>query len=94
MPEAKPPLLQAPGFRRSGLGLAQFAIAAMLRGSHRPCYACVVSLRYWPITDLIPDYPTPNVRNAQDGVSELAMVRWGNPNAQGTGARDFSTATA
>ena len=35
-----------------------------------------------PLPGIFPDYPAPIVRNAPDGVRELAMVRWGMPSSQ------------
>lgn len=35
-----------------------------------------------PMTGVFPDYPAPIVRNAPDGVRELAMVRWGMPSSK------------
>ena len=32
-----------------------------------------------PMTGIFPDYPAPIVRNAQDGVRELSLARWGMP---------------
>ncbi len=32
-----------------------------------------------PMPGIFPDYPAPIVRNASDGVRELAMARWGMP---------------
>jgi putative SOS response-associated peptidase YedK len=32
-----------------------------------------------PLPGIFPDYPAPIVRNARDGVRELAMARWGMP---------------
>jgi putative SOS response-associated peptidase YedK len=32
-----------------------------------------------PMPGVFPDYPAPVVRNAADGVLELAMARWGMP---------------
>jgi hypothetical protein len=32
-----------------------------------------------PMPSIFPDYPAPIVRNASDGVRELAMARWGMP---------------
>lgn len=35
-----------------------------------------------PLPGIFPDYPAPIVRNAPDGVRELAMVRWGMPSSR------------
>jgi len=35
-----------------------------------------------PLPGIFPDYPAPIVRNALDGVRELAMVRWGMPSSK------------
>jgi putative SOS response-associated peptidase YedK len=35
-----------------------------------------------PLPGIFPDYPAPIVRNAPDGVRELAMVRWGMPSSK------------
>ncbi|SEG59514.1 SOS response-associated peptidase [Bosea lathyri] len=35
-----------------------------------------------PFPGIFPDYPAPIVRNASDGVRELAMVRWGMPSSK------------
>lgn len=35
-----------------------------------------------PLPGIFPDYPAPIVRNAVDGVRELAMVRWGMPSSK------------
>ncbi|WP_310150612.1 SOS response-associated peptidase family protein [Bosea sp. BE125] len=35
-----------------------------------------------PMPGIFPDYPAPIVRNAPDGVRELAMVRWGMPSSK------------
>ena len=35
-----------------------------------------------PLPGIFPDYPAPIVRNAADGVRELALVRWGMPSSQ------------
>ena len=35
-----------------------------------------------PMPGVFPDYPAPIVRNAPDGVRELAMVRWGMPSSK------------
>lgn len=35
-----------------------------------------------PLPGIFPDYPAPIVRNATDGVRELAMVRWGMPSSK------------
>src|ERR1700760_3438015 len=35
-----------------------------------------------PMPGVFPDYMTPIVRNAPDGVRELAMARWGMPSSQ------------
>jgi hypothetical protein len=35
-----------------------------------------------PLPGIFPDYPAPIVRNAADGVRELAMVRWGMPSSK------------
>jgi putative SOS response-associated peptidase YedK len=35
-----------------------------------------------PLPGIFPDYPAPIVRNALDGVRELAMVRWGMPSSR------------
>lgn len=35
-----------------------------------------------PLPGIFPDYPAPIVRNASDGVRELAMVRWGMPSSK------------
>ena len=35
-----------------------------------------------PLPSIFPDYPAPIVRNAPDGVRELAMVRWGMPSSK------------
>jgi putative SOS response-associated peptidase YedK len=35
-----------------------------------------------PLPGIFPDYPAPIVRNARDGVRELAMVRWGMPSSR------------
>ncbi len=35
-----------------------------------------------PLPGIFPDYPAPIVRNATDGVRELAMARWGMPSSQ------------
>jgi len=35
-----------------------------------------------PLPGIFPDYPAPIVRNASDGVRELAMVRWGMPSSR------------
>jgi putative SOS response-associated peptidase YedK len=35
-----------------------------------------------PLPGIFPDYPAPVVRNAPDGVRELAMVRWGMPSSK------------
>src|SRR6185436_2394703 len=35
-----------------------------------------------PLPGIFPDYSAPVVRNAPDGVRELAMCRWGMPSSQ------------
>lgn len=35
-----------------------------------------------PMPGIFPDYPAPIVRNAPDGVRELALARWGMPSSQ------------
>src|SRR5438309_7888390 len=35
-----------------------------------------------PLPGIYPDYRAPVVRNAPDGVRELAMLRWGMPSSQ------------
>lgn len=35
-----------------------------------------------PLPGIFPDYPAPIVRNARDGVRELAFVRWGMPSSK------------
>jgi putative SOS response-associated peptidase YedK len=35
-----------------------------------------------PLPGIFPDYPAPIIRNAADGVRELAMVRWGMPSSK------------
>src|SRR6266446_4425349 len=35
-----------------------------------------------PMPGIFPDYTAPVVRNAPDGVRELAMLRWGMPSSQ------------
>jgi putative SOS response-associated peptidase YedK len=35
-----------------------------------------------PVPGIFPDYQAPAVRNASDGVRELAMLRWGMPSSQ------------
>src|SRR5687768_12762143 len=35
-----------------------------------------------PLAGIYPDYRAPVVRNAADGVRELAMLRWGMPSSQ------------
>jgi putative SOS response-associated peptidase YedK len=35
-----------------------------------------------PLPGIFPDYKAPVVRNAPDGVRELAMLRWGMPSSQ------------
>jgi putative SOS response-associated peptidase YedK len=35
-----------------------------------------------PLPGVFPDYMAPIVRNAPDGVRELAMARWGMPSSQ------------
>lgn len=35
-----------------------------------------------PLPGIFPDYPAPIVRNAADGVRELALVRWGMPSSR------------
>jgi putative SOS response-associated peptidase YedK len=35
-----------------------------------------------PLPGIFPDYPAPVVRNAPDGIRELAMVRWGMPSSK------------
>lgn len=35
-----------------------------------------------PLPGIFPDYPAPIVRNASDGVRELAMIRWGMPSSK------------
>jgi putative SOS response-associated peptidase YedK len=35
-----------------------------------------------PLPGIFPDYPAPIVRNAPDGVRELALARWGMPSSQ------------
>jgi putative SOS response-associated peptidase YedK len=35
-----------------------------------------------PLPGIFPDYPAPIVRNAPDGIRELALARWGMPSSQ------------
>ena len=40
-----------------------------------------------PMPGIFPDYPAPVVRNAVDGVREVAMARWGMPGPPAFGGR-------